>query len=355
MSTTTPYTQISNFTESLWRIGRKTKQTIGGWISGNAVCCQHNGETQDNRGRGGIISNGDGSITYACFNCNYRASYIPGHTLSINFRRLLRWMGASDAEIERIIIESHRIRQQIDPFDIQPIQRDISFTPDYDAIDLPETFVSFKDIFTLLENNPEDVPISAIDTIEYAVSRNLDLNNYEYYWDASQEYPLKNRLIVPFYWEGKLVGHTARTMEEDNRVKYMNHMPHNFVFNMDKQSEKSEFVIVTEGIFDAIAVDGVAVMHNTANDQQARFIESLGKEVIVVPDFDNGPGKKLILDGIERDWAVSFPVWHETCKDINEAVGKYGKLFVLKSIVDAVETSRLKIRLKTKTIYGSKI
>jgi len=45
---------------------------------------------------------------------------------------------------------------------------------------------------------------------------------------------------------------------------------------------------------------------------------------------------------------VSFPIWQETCKDINEAVIRYGKLFVIKSILQAKETTRLKIELKKK-------
>ena len=43
----------------------KTKTSSKGWISFNAVCCHHNGETQDRRGRGGIITDGE-AISYHC-------------------------------------------------------------------------------------------------------------------------------------------------------------------------------------------------------------------------------------------------------------------------------------------------
>jgi hypothetical protein len=56
----------------------------------------------------------------------------------------------------------------------------------------------------------------------------------------------------------------------------------------------------------------------------------------------------LIDRAIEAGWTVSFPVWQETCKDINEAVIKYGKLFVMKSILNAKQTSKLKIELYRK-------
>ena len=35
----------------------KRKQTASGWLSFNAVCCIHNGESADTRGRGGIVEN----------------------------------------------------------------------------------------------------------------------------------------------------------------------------------------------------------------------------------------------------------------------------------------------------------
>ena len=77
----------------------------------------------------------------------------------------------------------------------------------------------------------------------------------------------------------------------------------------------------------------------------------MAREVIVVPDRDRA-GVKLIDNAIEYGWSVSFPVWQETCKDINEAVVKYGRLFVLKSIIDAKESSKLKIELMKKRLYN---
>ena len=46
----------------------RRKQGQNGWISFNAVCCIHNGETADTRGRGGITTNA-GTVSYHCFNC----------------------------------------------------------------------------------------------------------------------------------------------------------------------------------------------------------------------------------------------------------------------------------------------
>jgi DNA primase len=100
-----------------------------------------------------------------------------------------------------------------------------------------------------------------------------------------------------------------------------------------------------------MAIDGVAILSNECNEVQADIIDTLNREVILVPDADRA-GSRLITNAIDYGWTVSFPVWLETCKDVNEAVVKYGALFVLRTILDARETGRLKIELKRKKLYN---
>ena len=152
-------------------------------------------------------------------------------------------------------------------------------------------------------------------------------------------------------WQGKTIGYTARAIEDNVKPKYHSHYEPNFVFNINNQEKDWKFVIVSEGPFDAMSVDGVAVLNNEVNETQADIIESLGREVIVVADRDRA-GSKMLNSAMEYGWSASFPVWQETCKDINEAVVKYGKLFVLKAILDGKETSKLKIELMRKKLYN---
>jgi DNA primase len=107
-------------------------------------------------------------------------------------------------------------------------------------------------------------------------------------------------------------------------------------------------VLVTEGIFDALSIGGVAVMHNTVSDAQARLIRNLGREIILVPDQDTA-GIELIDRALELGWSVSIPNW-DTCKDVNDAVVKYGRLATLLTILQARETSRIKIELRKKSL-----
>ena len=100
-----------------------------------------------------------------------------------------------------------------------------------------------------------------------------------------------------------------------------------------------------------MAIDGIAVLSNECSETQADIIDSLARDVIVVPDADRA-GTKLVDAALEYGWNVSYPIWQKECKDIGSAVEKYGKLFVLKSILAGTETGRLKIELLKKRLYN---
>ena len=80
----------------------KRKKTPSGWLAFNAPCCSHQGTTADSRQRGGLIANGDGGISYHCFNCGYTASWQPGRNLSYRLRKLMRWMNTPDDVITKM-------------------------------------------------------------------------------------------------------------------------------------------------------------------------------------------------------------------------------------------------------------
>lgn len=337
---------------------RKTNPTSG-WTSFTAPCCPHNGESADTRGRGGVIMNPDGSISYSCFNCGYKASYQPGRHLTYKFRKLLSWLGASENEIKRLVIDAIRIKDLVAPEQLETAKKEeISFK----ARPLPQeakTILSLAAFYQL--GGCSDVPEDYLQAVQYLMDRNIDLNRHTIYWTPETEHNYHKRVIVPCYWHGQLIGSTARTFVDSVKPKYYSDYEPNFVFNIDRQTPDRKFVIVVEGSFDAMAIDGVAVLSNECNEVQADIIDGLGREVIVVPDFDvkivKGrrvwSGSTLVDDALEFDWSVSFPVWHSQCKDVSEAVKRFGRLFTLKAILAGKESSHLKIELQRKKIYNS--
>lgn len=332
---------IHDTTLDLWRTGRKVRQSSSGWLSGNAVCCTHNGETPDKKGRGGLMPTGDGGVNYHCFNCRFSTGYSPGRHLSYKFRKLLNWLGADEGTIRYLVIEAIRVKE------ITPVkEKDLASVPKVEikARSLPVDAVTFQQAV----DDPSKYP-HLVDAVKYCVDRKFDINTYDFYVTNDKSHNLHNRVVIPFYWQNKIIGYTARSIGPTIKPKYHNSYEPNYVFNVDRQKPNWKFVVVCEGPLDAISVDGVAILSNECNEVQADIIDSLAREVVVVPDRDRA-GKRLVDIALEYGWSVSFPIWQETCKDINEAVIKYGKLFVLKSIIDGRETGRLKIELKKKKL-----
>ena len=343
------FNAVQDYTLSI--LPSKRRRSQSGWISFNAVCCHHNGDSADTRGRGGVITNPDGGVSWHCFNCGFKTSYQPGRPLSFKFRKLLNWLGADPTEVKRLIIEAIRVKELIRPEDIRAPEEEIVF----EARSLPQeaqSFLALAEFYKLAEY--QSTPKLFTDAVHYALDRKIDTIKYDLYWTPEVEHKLNHRVIVPFVYKGRTVGYTARATVDGIKPKYHSNHPANFVFNMDNQLPTSKFVLVVEGPFDAMSVDGVSVQTNEISEQQAEIIEGLGREVIYIPDFDQHlnkqgrpvwPGLAAVEQAIEYGWSVSFPVWRETCKDVNAAVIKYGKLFVMKAILEGKESNSLKIKL----------
>jgi len=325
---------IQEFVSSV--LPAKRKKAPNGWVTFNCPICH------DKRSRGGFLLGSSGECSYHCFNCNHKAYYKPGYTLNFKFRKVLSSLGVADNEIRRLVLDAIRVKSVVAPDAIVEVQEkeEASFNP-RPLPDEAQPFISLAEFYALA-NKP--FPEEFNECVKVAYDRKVNLQEYEFYWSSDNKH--KHRLIIPFYWKDKIVGYSANAID-GQKPKYINFVDTGYVFNVNKQQPQWRFVIVTEGIFDAMCIDGVAVLHNEVSEQQADIIDGLGKQVIVVPDWDEA-GTKLIDEALKYNWDVSFPVWKETCKDINEAVIKYGKLFVMKTILDSVETSKLKIELRKK-------
>ena len=307
----------------------KRKTTPSGWTSFIAPCCTHNGETQDTKGRGGVIHEGE-AVSYHCFNCGYKASWQPGRNLSYKFKKLLEWLNTPDDEITKLALDVMRENEGVE------IQKHKVELPEFSTVQLPEDAIKITDI--------KDFNKFSMAILEYMSSRQLNLDDTEYYWSPSLAY--RDRLIIPFYYEGRIVGYTARTVGE-SKSKYLTTMQPGYVFNLDEQGPNKIFCILCEGQIDALHIDGCAIGGSDIGDAQALLLNRLGKDIYVVPDRDKA-GSKLVEQAIDRGWHVSMPDWDQDINDVGDAVDKYGRLYTLYSIASAAESSPLKIRLRAK-------
>ena len=303
----------------------KRKQTSSGWISFNAPCCEHNGESRDRRQRGGMKSAEQG-WSYHCFNCGYTASFVLGRNLTFKARKLLHWMNVPQEEIERINLESlkHKSIEGLLGERQEVMQRLQSI--EFEDRDLPS----------------DTQPLNEV-AEKYLQSRCVPLD-YPFLYKTMP----RPGIVIPFTHNNQVVGHTTRFLD-DRIPKYIQDIQHGYVFGTDLQKNNWQAVLVMEGVFDALSVNGLAVLHAEINDAQVRLIRSLGKEVVVVPDQDEA-GMKLVDRAVELGWAVSMPEWPKDVKDINDAVIQLGRLGTLLTIMQAKETSKIKIELRKKQL-----
>ena len=313
----------------------KRKQTSSGWISVNAPCCVHNGETADRRQRGGIKITEQG-WSWHCFNCGFTASFVQGRNLTFKARRLLAWLNVPQEEIERMNLESLRHRSIQGILDDRQRTAQVMQGIEFEDRDLPADFA-------LVDHNmpvhwkylrdrcvPEDYPVGMI------------------HGEPDDKFARRQGVIIPFTYDGRIVGSTRRYFDDRN-PRYIHDMQPGYVFGTDLQHPDWQHVLVVEGVFDALSISALAVLHAEINDAQVRLIRSLGHEVTVVPDQD-AAGMKLVDRALELGWAVSMPEWPAEIKDVNDAVKRWGRLVTLIHIMQARETSKIKIELRKKNL-----
>lgn len=309
--------------------GRK-KQTTSGWISFNAICCSHMGHRPDKRGRGGIKFDGN-NWSYHCFNCNFKSGFVLGRPITSNTKKLLTWCGIDEIQIQKWSLES---LQQQDFVDLTPKKKEKNIK--FDEHKLPDAEL-------LDENNPLHKVY-----IDYLTKRGLYTNEYPFMVTPSEPGRMGNRIIIPYTYKNKIVGHTSRFL--DNRIpKYINEQQPGYVFGYDFQTNEQNVCILVEGIFDALSLGACALTHNTINDDQARLLAQLNKQIIFVPDRDEA-GLESCDRALELGYRVSIPNWDSSVKDVNDAIVKYGRLPTLLSILESATMNKIKIELQRKKI-----
>lgn len=323
----------------------KSRQSTGGWVTFNCPACVKRGEPRpDTKMRGGLKFEGD-TIVYHCFNCGFVAKFESGSVLSKSCVNLMRYMGVNDSDIKRMQLHSIREKEVSNgPLSFMSGKPNVVIIPKFDEIKLPS---QSKPVWEWLEE--ASPPKKAIEAAQYLIDRGI-YDHIEAYWSPHKENmanKFENRIIMPFWQDGKVVGYSARSMLPEPRSKYIMSTPHNYLYNIDKINGDARYLILVEGVLDAAAIDGVAVLTNTVTTEQADYLRKFQGEIILFPDR-NAAGARLVNDATENGWSVSFPDWPPEIEDAADAVKKYGKLYTLESIINSKTSNIAKIKVTMK-------
>lgn len=299
------------------------KRNTNGWLTMNCPVCTQNGQPRpDTKHRGGIKFEED-RVGYHCFNCGYTTGWRPGQRLGIKLIKFMRAIGIDEGEIQRLKIQLwDQVVEDVDTIH-EPFKK-----PDWPEIEFPWEI--------------QDITLEAAEYLDQR--RVLELTDW--LTSPSSVQGMNNRVILPFFDNDKLVGYNARWIGDAPKgtAKIIASRPASFVFNLDRQSQARKYTMVLEGEYDALSLDGVAIMTNSISAEQAKIIEDIDNEPVVLPDRDRA-GLQLAMQAAELGWSVSFPDWPDGVKDANEAVQQFGRVATLQSVISAIETSPLKIKL----------
>jgi DNA primase len=243
-------------------------------------------------------------------------------------RKLLKQLNFDEAEVQRLNLE---LLSQADLENIKFREPEPAWTPNW-----PDFDFGF-----------EVRPLENTTKIQYLEDRQI--YDLAIWLETDETYSgMNNRVILPFTYENRIVGFQSRYVGEvpAKLGKYYKKAPADYVYGLDNQRDSRQYVIVTEGEFDALLTSGLAVGSNNISDRQVQLIEDLNIEPILLPDADPA-GRELVNRAADFGWSVSFPEW-EGCKDATDATLKYGRLFTVYSILQAAEHSPTKIRLMGK-------
>lgn len=310
--------------------------------SGFYICCpmcMSMGENRnDTKHRGGFTVKPDGGFIYHCHNCKYATQWEMSGRVGKNLMFFLTTIGVPSKSVPlglRLLRPNETLNVKIK----EPEKPDVVMS--FDEVSLPGGARSFD---SWVEE--DELNMLFLDAFGYMASRGETVfNGSTYYWTPDSNFGMNQRVIIPFYHHGKLVGYTCRCFTENNKLrKYYSKHQTDYMYNQDLLEGDDDIILLVEGILDAISIEGVGLLGNSLSQKQINLLKWSNKRIVLVPDR-NKAGEKLLNQVLALDWEVSVPSWDGGVDDCAAATNRYGKLYTLETIYSAITSSNLKIKV----------
>ena len=316
-----------------------------GW---NRIYCEVCGDGSRTKGpRGGWLFSGDACF-YHCFNCGIDGNFDPNreHPYSKDMVEIFESFGIPKDEYFAVAYAKKVFG------DTKEIKKPKLITAN--SISMPEYFV-------ILQKAKKDNVIAqkAYAELEY---RNISPDDYPFFIsngksttgnpkDASIAKALMNRLIIPIFNEhGDLIYYQGRALDRDTKIKYINaDVPKtSIIYGMHRLAmNQNSPLYICEGFFDAYHVNGVCTFENNFTSNQIAILNKSRRKKVFIPDRKSD-SSKAVDQCIKLGWSVALPDIGTECKDIDDAVRKYGKMHVIKEVASNIydDANDAKIMMK---------
>lgn len=305
----------------------------------NKGWCQVLCRVCNDHGRKGLRSAfkfGPEEFGYHCFNCEIGAQFsaysqtMPSEDMEI----ILAAFGIPDEFLNEL--KMMVINNRTDGSAVQQHVFNKAKTSGAKVLEVPP-------YFKLVTDFAEDDPIRQLAEMHLADERAMTSADYPFFIglrdpNDKDSFKWTNRLIIPIvnnagkmiFWQGRdIIGNQERKYlsvdtERDSVLYGMSEL----------QNRTNAPLFITEGFFDAFHVKGCATLGRQLTPEMFEMLDLCPREKIIIPDFA-GNGQDLALQGVRHGWKVSIPEFGQ-CKDVTEAIVKYGKLYVYKNIMDNI-------------------
>jgi len=293
-------------------------------------CCH------DYKLRGGFKFEGN-LIYYACFNCGLKPIYEEDSgNMSRKFRNVLHNFDIKDAEIDEIVNVAYFKNKK------PPVEEGATITLESlkkSVITPIEVKLPPQSIRLGINSENRDYQGKIQD---YLRSRCIDPNGYPFYYSLNPK--LVNRVIIPFYKSRKLIYWQARSIDDETpRYKNCEIPKTSVLFNMDQLTSWSDLpIFVTEGVFDALPLNGIATLGGALNDEKLELLNRTNRRLIFILDRDV-IGKKVGETVLARGWDITFA---PEGTDVNKSFRTYGKIWTVYELMKNIPKNEFEARLR---------
>ncbi len=280
----------------------------------------------------------NGTIGYNCWNCSTTGKFEEfSGRISKNFRKILNAYGIEDSEISAVINTAffNKKAKEDTKITLAQLTKVNTSTP---TTKLPPK--SFQLGHTEFLDYQEKL-------VAYLIDRNIDISKYKFFFSLEPRFI--NRIIIPFYRNGQLIYWQARSIDPTVNKRYDNAAVGRdaVMFGFDQLNRYSHGpLFVTEGVFDAMVIDGIAILGSKLNDAKVKLLSESPRRLIFVIDKDKN-GRHLAEDVLSRGWEIAFAP--DGADDINHSICRFGLTYtihaLMKSITKDPDAARLAINL----------
>jgi DNA primase len=263
----------------------------------------------------------DARIKYNCFNCGVSTSYTKNSTyLHKDFRDVLNAYGIDDTDIDLELGKTYFTKEQIVIAKKKAESKiaEVALPPNSYQVTTP----SEDDMWTIVAD-------------EYLQSRGLSLADHTWFLSTHKDY--RDRIIIPYYKDGKVIYWDARSFDDNAKKRYINPTtpkePILFGYDeLERNFDKPLFIM--EGAFDAISISGVGMGGSKLYKQKIEAFKKCRRRKIFVIDKKDkqNNGYKLGLDALNHDWEITFTTGDGL--DVNKSVAKYGKIWTIRDLLE---------------------